>query len=347
MKKSVTIIGHFGGDEHLNDGQTVKTIALYNELKRATDRDIRIVDTYYKSKHPIRLLVKTLLELLRTQRIIILLSQNGLRFYLPLLYYAAKIRRTKVYHDVIGGNLGGYIEKHPQYVKYLNSFKVNYVETRMLQGELQKKGISNAEILPNFRRFPPLREAELKADFGEPFCFCTFSRVAKEKGIEDAIQAVEKINSEVGRAVCRLNIYGPIGRDYAERFDAVMKNTTEAVQYRGNVPTEQAVNTIKNYYAVLFPTYWLSEGQAGTIIESLTAGVPIIATDWRANHEMIQNGYNGMLYPSEQAKTLTEGIKWIISQKENMLNLKKNCLKSALYYQPDEHIKKMIEFMEK
>ncbi len=345
-RKSVAIIGHFGGKEHFTDGQTIKTINLYIELTQASDWNIRIVDTYYKNKHPIYLLFKTAIEVIRTRNIILLVSKNGLRFYLPLLNCAAKILKTKVYHDVIGGNLSGYIKQHPRYVKYLNSFQVNFVETQMLCDELIAEGVKNTEILPNFRRSPILIETELKNDYKEPYDFCTFSSVLQEKGIEDAIQAIEEINKEAGKTTCSLDIYGPVKRDYQERFDAAMKKTTEAVRYCGEVPHAKSVETLKNYYAVLFPTYYLSESQAGTISESFAAGVPVIASDWRCNHEMIQSGYNGMLYPSDYVRTLKEGIEWLISQKNEIVKIKRNCLKSALYYQPDEHIKKLIKFIE-
>ena len=52
-KKRIAIIGHFGGKEDFLDGQTVKTKILYEELKHATDWEIKKVDTYYKSKNPL------------------------------------------------------------------------------------------------------------------------------------------------------------------------------------------------------------------------------------------------------------------------------------------------------
>ncbi|MCC8101278.1 MAG: glycosyltransferase family 4 protein [Clostridiales bacterium] len=343
MKTKIAIIGHFGGGKQFTDGQTVKTVALYNELKQVPNLKIEIVDTYYKSKRPILLLAKTIKELIWTKNIVVLLSQNGLRFYLPILCFASGILRTRVYHDVIGGNLSSYIDKYPKYEKYLNSFRLNYVETNLLKEELEERGIRNVEILPNFRRLSILNEKELKSKYDEPYTFCPYSRVIKEKGIEDAIYAVEACNAEAGRTVCRLDIYGPVGLDYQEEFNTVMKKATDAVRYCGEVPSARAIETLKDYYAVLFPTFWPSESQAGTISESFSAGVPVIATDWRCNHEMIRNGYNGMLYPSETVKTLKEGIFWIIGQKNQILEIKNNCLQSALYYQPDEHIKKMIE----
>ena len=44
----IGIIGHFGGKEKFNDGQTVKTIAIYDALKRYGIEDVDKIDTYYK-----------------------------------------------------------------------------------------------------------------------------------------------------------------------------------------------------------------------------------------------------------------------------------------------------------
>ena len=43
----IGIIGHFGGKEKFNDGQTVKTIAIYDALKRYGIEDVDKIDTYY------------------------------------------------------------------------------------------------------------------------------------------------------------------------------------------------------------------------------------------------------------------------------------------------------------
>ena len=58
-RKTIGIIGHFGGKENILDGQTIKTKILYEELSNATDWKIQKVDTYYKSRNPIKLLFDT------------------------------------------------------------------------------------------------------------------------------------------------------------------------------------------------------------------------------------------------------------------------------------------------
>lgn len=343
--KNIAIIGHFGGSKEFYDGQTVKTRNLYNELQRVVANPITIVDTYEKEKHPIKLLIKTFYAMMTCKHIFVLVSGNGMRVFFPLLSIGSKLFNINVFNDVIGGRLGYFLDKHKKYITYLNSFTYNIVETELLAKELIERGITNVEIIPNFRRMEAIEHHQLREEFQEPLPFCTFSRVTKEKGIGEAIEAIELLNQQCGKICATLDIYGTIEKEYQQEFEELLTLSSPAIQYKGRVPSETAIETLKNYYGVLFPTFWEGESNAGTISESFFAGVPVIATDWNCNKEMIINGYNGMLYPSDTAATLLDGIKWLISQKDQMTKIKMNCLESSKYYLPDQHIKRLVELL--
>ncbi len=342
--KKISIIGHFGGNENILDGQTIKTKILYDELKNATDWKIKKVDTYYKRKNPLKLIKDLIIAILNTNDIIILLSRNGMKLFFPLLSFSAKLFNKRIYHDVIGGNLDIYVQKYPKYKKYLNSFVVNWVETEGLKNKLLKQEINNCEVIPNFKR---LNVVDVKnKEYDEPFRFCIFSRVMKEKGIETAIEAIERINKESNRMICTLDIYGRIDEGYKDRFEEVIDNTTDAVVYKGMVSYDQSTNVIKDYYALLFPTYWDGEGFPGTIVDAFSAGLPVIASNWNCNSEIVENEVNGILYPNKTNKDLKDSIQWLIKHKDNMYKLKSNCIISAKKYQPDEHIIKIVNRIE-
>lgn len=338
--KKISIIGHFGGNENILDGQTIKTKILYDELKNATDWKIKKVDTYYKRKNPLKLINDLIIALLTTNDIIILLSRNGMKLFFPLLSFSAKLFNKRIYHDVIGGNLDIYVQKYPKYKKYLNSFVVNWVETEGLKNKLLKQEINNCEVIPNFKR---LNVVDVKnKEYDEPFRFCIFSRVMKEKGVEIAIEAIETINKEFGENFCALDIFGRIDDSYKESFKKIMDNVTNAISYKGMVPYAESVEVIKDYYALLFPTYWDGEGFPGTIVDAFSAGLPVIATDWNCNGEIVENKINGILYPNDENKNLKESILWLINHKEQLNDIKLNCINSANKYQPDDFIKKIV-----
>lgn len=344
MKKinKVSIIAHFGGKENFLDGQTIKSKILYEELLNETTWKIVKVDTYYKTKNPFKLLLESIISILCTKNIIVLLSGNGMKFYFPILYFFSNVFNKKIYHNVIGGNLDQYVIRYPKFKQYLNSFCVNWVETESLKEKLEGQGIINCEVIPNFKRLDIETTNSIRKDFKEPYSFCTFSRVIKEKGIEDAIYAVEAINAEFGRIICTLDIYGKIDKRYEQEFNELIKNTTEAIKYRGMVPYNKSVETIKHYYALLFPTYWPGEGFPGTIVDAFSAGIPVIATDWNCNSEIIENKKNGIIYPNSEIKNLKDAIEWMIGQKNEIFKLKIDCIKTAELYQPEQYVRQMI-----
>ncbi len=348
MKKNaeskIAIIGHFGADRDLLDGQTVKTKILYQELTAATGWQIRTVDTYYKSTRPLRLLAQTVSCLLRSRDILVLLSGNGMRFYFPLLSFCARVFHTRVYHDVIGGSLDRYVERYPRFRRYLNSFRVNWVETEGLKLRLEAIDIRNCEVLPNFKRLSIA--AVPKASFCEPYRFCTFSRVMKEKGIEDAVSAVEEINREAGRTVCTLDIYGSVDASYRARFERVLADASSAIHYGGLVPYDRSVRAIQNYDALLFPTRWDGEGFPGTIVDAFSAGLPVIASDWGCNGEIIRHKQNGLLYPNAEMPELKDAIQWLLRHPADVFTMREACLRDARLYQPDLYIQKIITKLE-
>ncbi len=340
MKKKIAIIGHFGGNETFLDGQTVKTKVLCAELEKTGKYNIYKVDTYYKKHNLIRLLWQTFRVLFFYNEIFVLLSREGMKTYFPLLYYFTKLRHIRIFHDVIGGNLDGYVKKYPKWQKYLNAFDVNWVETQRMKSKLKELGVLNAEVLPNFKNLQNISATE----YSEPvFQFCTFSRVMKEKGIENAVQVVNRINEEYGRTTCKLDIYGAIDAGYADGFETLKKSFGDAIKYGGLVPFAESVSVLKNYYALLFPTFWDGEGFPGTILDAYASAIPVIASDWNYNNELVCHMKTGIIYPSDEFADLYEAIKWSIEHRDEINFMRKNCAEEYLQYKP-ESVMEVIEY---
>ena len=86
----IGIIGHFGGNEKFNDGQTVKTIAIYDALKRYGLEDVDRIDTYYIKKNPFIFVSQFLNGGLRDKKYIVLLSSNGRKVLFPVLSFMSR-----------------------------------------------------------------------------------------------------------------------------------------------------------------------------------------------------------------------------------------------------------------
>lgn len=340
MAKKIAIIGHFGGNETFLDGQTVKTKVLFAELERMGEYNIYKVDTYYKKHNPIKLIWRTLRALSSYKEIFVLLSSGGMKIYFPLLYHVVKLRHIRVYHDVIGGNLDGYVRKNPKWSRYLNSFNVNWVETQSMKEKLERLGITNAEVLPNFKNL----QSVPSTDYTDPiFRFCTFSRVMKEKGIEAAVEVIMRVNREYGKTVCALDIYGAIDDGYADEFEKLKDTFDEAISYRGLVPYSDSVSVLKNYYALLFPTFWDGEGFPGTVLDAYASAIPVIASDWNYNRELVSHMRTGIIYPEGEFSDLYGTVKWAVEHRNEINIMRRNCADEYLQYKPDTVMKKVTK----
>ena len=66
-----------------------------------------------------------------------------------------------------------------------------------------------------------------------------------------------------------------------EWFNELKSTFPSYIKYGGLVPFDKSVEVLKNYFALLFPTYYEGEGFAGTLLDAMAAGVPVVASDWR------------------------------------------------------------------
>ena len=333
--EKIAIIGHFGGNEAFFDGQTVKTKNLAQLLCGERDLSVKRVDTYYARGKKIKLLWQTVWALLTCKHIFLLVSVNGLRVFLPLLYALNTITRRPIYHYVIGSELLGMVKEDPKLVKYLNSFAANWFEYESGTQALRKMGVTNVDTVPNFKAIAPVAEAHAYCAEDRHYRFCTFSRVMREKGITEAIEVIARIKKESGEIAVSLDIYGPIDPTYREELDALLSLHADCVTYRGIVESDRSVEALKDYYALLFPTTWPGEGLPGTVIDAFAAGLPVIASDWNANKEIIRHGVQGIVYPFDDVQTLYDAIVWALAHTDAFNEMRVACRAQFAAYMPE------------
>ena len=335
-KKKIAIIGHFADGKEFYDGQTVSTRLLRDVLEKSGSFEkICKVDTYNYQKNFLKVIFSWLFCEFSCPYIIVMLSGGGLKVFSPLLYYANKIFRRKVFHRVIGGELDTFLGRNPKCVKYMNSFEVNWVQSNKLVKKLNDIGLNNAEYLENFREITPITLSDETECVEKPFKFCTFCRVSEAKGIGLAMESIAKVNEVLGEGSAVLHIYGPIEDAYSEKFHNLLEKYSSCVSYMGSVQSNKAVDTLKDYYIHLFPTTWSGEGFPGTLIDCYNAALPTIGSDWAYNSELITEGETGYLYDWQKPEQLTEKILLAIKNENKMWHMKKMCLNEAKKYKSE------------
>lgn len=342
----IAIIGAFGKNLDLLNGQTVKTKIIADELERMYGQhEIWRIDTYGKLNNVISV-IKCVWAFIMCRNIIMLPAHNALKILAPWLATWNKLFKRRIHYVVIGGWLDCFLNDNRVVEKVLHCFNGIYVETQTMKMSMEKRGFENVMVLPNCKNLKILKKEELVYSKSVPLNLVTFSRVVKEKGIEDAILAVNKANSKIGENVFKLTIYGQIDNKQINWFETISKkydlnNHNNTLYYGGSIPFERSIDVLKNSFALLFPTYYEGEGFAGTLIDAYAAGVPVIVSDWKYNSEIVKQDYTGKIFHVHDIDSMADILVWAYKHKREWNNMKVNCLVEAEKYQLDVALKEL------
>jgi glycosyltransferase involved in cell wall biosynthesis len=93
----------------------------------------------------------------------------------------------------------------------------------------------------------------------------------------------------------------------ALKAQAAANGLAERVSFLGKISRDKLAIYMKAAdYLVLYSGY---EGLSHTLLESLLAGTPVIASDKGGNPEVVQHNINGLLVPYVDVEALTAAIK--------------------------------------
>ena len=347
MSVKASVLGHFGGGETLLNGQTVKTKIITEELQNQLGQgQVLKIDTHGGAKTLVKAPLQVISALKSGRNVLIFPAQNGLRVYAPLLsFFRHFFKGRKLHYVVIGGWLPQFLTKRKGLAKSLKNFDGIYVETNTMKTALETQGFENVFVMPNCKKLTVLSEDELVYPDGVPYRLCTFSRVMREKGIEDAVNVVETVNRELGLTVFTLDIYGQADSAQIEWFDELQSKFPSYIRYAGLVPFDKSVDVLKEYFALLFPTYYEGEGFAGTLIDAFSAGVPVIASDWKYNTEIVNENV-GYVYKTRDHIALAELLKAVATDPTIMLKKRRSCLREAEKYKIEKAVGVLLDRIE-
>lgn len=344
MKKRVSVLGHFGTGKILLNGQTIKTKIVTEELERRLPNDVIRIDTHGGMKTLVKSPFQVLKALKTSKNVVVFPAHNGLRIYVPLLAIGRKLfKERNLHYVVIGGWLPNFLERRRVIAKFLKKFDGIYVETNTMKRALENQGFENIFLLPNCKNLDIISDEKMIYFKDSPYKLCTFSRVMREKGIEDAINAVREVNRSEGRVVYELDIFGQIESGQEQWFKDLQNDFPEYIKYCGCVNSDKSVDVLKEYFALLFPTRFYTEGIPGTIIDAYAAGVPVISAKWESYSDVVDEGVSGYGYEFLDTSALISLLKECYEYPEKILDIKKNCLQKGGAFLPDSVVDILIE----
>lgn len=340
----ICIIGHFGFGQNLLNGQTIKTKIITSEIeKKFGSNNLVLLDLAGGIKRIPSLLFQVPNALKKCDDVVIMPVENGLRFLTPVLSFWNKFFKKKLHYVVIGGWLPQFVSGKKSLINGLKKFSGIYVETNTMKNALHQFGLDKLFVMPNCKNLTVLTEDKLVYPQGIPHRLCTFSRVMKEKGIETAIDVIKKVNEQLNYTAFALDIYGQVWEESKEWFEHLQTRFPEYVRYCGSVDANKSVEVLQDYFALLFPTHFYTEGIPGTIIDAYAAGVPVISAKWESYSDVVDEGKTGISYEFDNEKQLTDILVSVAKNPKILLDMKGNCISKAKDYIPETAIKVMAE----
>mgnify|MGYP004464021973 FL=1 len=331
--KKVAVVGVYGKGTEFTTGQAVKCRVVIDWLKKEYGTDeVVVVNTYKWKKSPIKMLLKTIQSFIICKNIIIMPAQNGIKVFAVISDILNKMFHRKLHYIVIGGWLAEMVAEKKNLKSHLMRFDSIQVETIALLNKLKTIGFSNVYYMPNCRDYSIESYTEPKLNYDQKLKVCTFSRVIKEKGIGDAIEICRKANELLKKNVFELHIYGAIGEEYKEEFKNLISTHKDIVTYCGVANAKDSVRILRNYFALLFPTYYSGEGLAGTILDGFAARIPIIANDWKYNSEIIKDGENGFIYHYRDTNEAAQKLLTLYNDSKERKTIVEGCTESLKKY---------------
>lgn len=334
---------------HLVEGRFDGQQSKINDVKAAFEKsgfDIEILN--YGTKSPFTILFPSFKAIKHNKNILVM--PGGKRALFLYTFLSGFFKNKNFYYLSIGGWVTDLMQRksNRRKLKNLRKFKSIVLQNKKTIDVFKKYGFNNVFFIPTFSSRHPLTDDQFKQsliDFEnrEKINFCFFARIDETKGIFEACQSVKKLTSE-GFDVS-LDIYGQIqDKTITNKLEECLDDN---IQYLGVIHND-IIETLSSYYCMLFPTYYRGEGMAHSIVESFMAGLPVIATDWRFNSELIENGKTGFLIDIEDlGNNLYKQMVYVVQNKKQICEMRNNCFSKSKQFDSDDVLTPFIDFVKR
>ncbi|HKW36906.1 MAG TPA: glycosyltransferase family 4 protein [Burkholderiales bacterium] len=158
-------------------------------------------------------------------------------------------------------------------------------------------------------------------DPASPLRLAYVGRLAREKGLDDALQGLAL--ARAGGARARLVVAGSGPERLRLRRRADELGLAGEVSFEGPVFGEDKARLLGATDATLFASH--GEGLPYALLESMAAGVPAIATSVGGIPDVVVDGVHGLLVPPRDARGIARAIEKLAADRELLARMSAAC----------------------
>lgn len=329
MSKHVFFIGPLGKEGGMIGGDSLKNLHLTRRLQKLSV-PLRVIDTN-ACRQSLWKTLSAIMQMMLHRKSKFIISASSAGAY-KLLKAMRFLGVSDIIYWVVGGDFPNLLISNVLSIKPYANAKHIIVEGKRMEETLRICGLGNVMTLPNFKpiEFVPPKK---RTDASLPVRFVFLSRIAEDKGCSYINKAAGILNKKGYASSYTIDYYGSIADVYKDRFT----QETDAlpnVEYKGFLQLLDKSNyeVLASYDAMLFPTFFYGEGFAGIFIDAFIAGLPVIATDWSLNSEIVRDGETGIIVENRNAEKLAAAMESLILNPEKVIEMSKACQSECMNY---------------
>lgn len=139
----------------------------------------------------------------------------------------------------------------------------------------------------------------------EKIKFLFISRIMKEKGIEQYLEAAKTIREEYKNT--EFHILGFCEQEYEEKLNKLTEDGI--VNYHGL--QNNVIPFLQEASCLIHPSYY-PEGMSNVLLEASASGRPVITTNRSGCREIVNDGVNGFIVPTQNSEELIKKVEKFI-----------------------------------
>jgi glycosyltransferase involved in cell wall biosynthesis len=178
-------------------------------------------------------------------------------------------------------------------------------------GNGSTNGIDTAHFSPE--SYSVSEKAQLRQELeieASAFVFVFVGRLVKDKGINELVSAFMKIQTNSSKKL-KLLLVGPLEQD----LDPLAPDVLETIDSNPDIISLGFQKDVRPYFAIgnalVFPSY--REGFPNVVLQALSMGIPALVSDINGCNEIVQDGYNGSIFPAKDEIALQKSMEQILA----------------------------------
>ena len=239
------------------------------------------------------------------------------------------------------------------YHVHSSSFDIFYKNSNPIQKWLIKKMVSSVDLVvclsPSWKKFfetnfncnkiqiinnvvlPPMNWNGIEERGTGPIRLLFLGRIGQRKGVYDLVDVFER-NKDKYLGKVKLFLGGDGEIELLQNL-IKQKGLGDLIEYVGWVTAEKKADLLSSSDVYILPSY--NEGLPISILEAMSFGLPVIATNIGGIPEVVKDGYNGFVIEPGDHLAIEAAIQYFIFNNKAILAFGMNSLEMIAPYYPD------------